>query len=419
MAGSHPSRRRGRLAGLKPILCAALPVLLLSVFVPAAKAETCWGFDGRQMVNNRVCPGSKSCCGESATCLSNRLCHNDGDPANLWIRGPCFTKGWNETSAECPQICAYSETETNRMPRVTMCSDGSLCCDNEKNCCAQGKGIFLDESGNRVFARATGATTSYPPDTSSTSSRTATSSTSAASTGTTTTGAASASGTQTSSDPNGAGGFTATGFGPSSTAQATTDSSSSSSDSDTVGLKVGLGLGIPLAVLISGLLVFLFLRKRNAAARQAGHGGEAGAAAGGGLDGGSDSSSPGAYYQTVATADRPEMHGHATGYYAEAPANYKPGVVGVGYADFVEREAKSASATVTMAASGYQPAELGAETANELMGHEMGGNNNNNNNNNGYNDNNNANIMSQQQQQQQQQQQHQQQAPPPRYYELG
>lgn len=108
MAGSHPSRR-GPLGGLKFILAAALPILVFSLFVSTAKAETCWGVDGRKMINNRVCPGSNACCGETATCLSNRLCHNDGDPPDLWIRGPCFTKGWGEGSTDCAQICAYSE----------------------------------------------------------------------------------------------------------------------------------------------------------------------------------------------------------------------------------------------------------------------------------------------------------------------
>ncbi len=44
---------------------------------------------------------------------------------------------------------------------MTPCSDGSLCCNNDPQCCQDGKGIFLDEGGERISARATAATTSY------------------------------------------------------------------------------------------------------------------------------------------------------------------------------------------------------------------------------------------------------------------
>lgn len=67
----------------------------------------CWGFEGHPYPNNTVCPNSRTCCNGKATCTSNRLCHNDGDPEDVWIRGSCYDwdeeNGWNMDT--CAQIC--------------------------------------------------------------------------------------------------------------------------------------------------------------------------------------------------------------------------------------------------------------------------------------------------------------------------
>ncbi|KAK3995921.1 hypothetical protein QBC44DRAFT_3937 [Cladorrhinum sp. PSN332] len=318
MAGFHPAG--GRVGGLRlHVLSAALlPILVFFVSIPAVNAETCFRLDGRVMVNNRKCPGSNACCGETATCLSNRLCHNDGDPPDLWVRGPCFINGW-DGGTDCAQICLYNETATNRMPRVTQCDDGSLCCDDNKNCCAEKKGIFLDARGNKVSARATGATLSFPPGVSSTSSLSSSTSTTSITLSTSTLT------TQTTSSP-----AAGTGLGnsePSSSSSAAPITETSSSDM--IGLKVGLGLGIPLAFLISGLLVYCFLRKRNAA----------------------QSEKSGDYQSTMGVS---EMHGDAS-YISEAPPNYKPGYVYSG------SHAKSVSAN-------SHPVEMGGEMPSEMDG---------------------------------------------------
>lgn len=252
------------------------------------------------------------------------------------------------------------------MPRVSMCADGSLCCDDNKNCCTEGKGIFLDESGNRVAARATAATTSYPPGVNTVSSASSRPTSTSVSTPATTT--TSASTTRTSS-PTGTDGAGIPSSESSSSAQdsGASSSSSSSSSSGTVGLKVGLGLGIPLAVLISGALVYWFLRGRNAARPSA--------------DAGTDDSS---YHR--GTMARAEMQGDAS-YISEAPADYKPAAAYATYSGSGTSDAKS----VPLSASSY-PVEIGGQVANELMD-ERGNDNN-------------AYMRSQQ-------------PPPPRYYELG
>ncbi|KAK4231605.1 hypothetical protein QBC38DRAFT_533578 [Podospora fimiseda] len=291
VAGSHPAAG-GRIGGLRLLFTTIFTLSIYFASIPAVSADTCFRLDGQPMVNNRKCPGSNACCGETATCLSNRLCHNEGDPPDLFVRGPCLIKGWNGSN-DCAQICLFNETATNRMPRVTQCSDGSLCCDDNKNCCAEKKGIFLDPNGMRVSARATGATLSFPPGVSTTSS----SSSSSTTTLTTTLSLSTLTTETTSSSTTTRTTLDGSQFSSSSTSVPITGTSS---DSDTVGLKVGLGLGIPLAVLISGLLVYCFFKKRNAAAR---------------------AETAGDYQSTAGPVS--EMHGDPS-YFPEAPPNYKP-----------------------------------------------------------------------------------------------
>ncbi|KAK4163869.1 hypothetical protein QBC43DRAFT_318848 [Cladorrhinum sp. PSN259] len=327
MAGSHhppPLGGGSRVHGLRHLLAALLPaMILLLVSIPAVNAETCYRLDGQVMVNNRRCPGSNACCGEAATCLSNRLCHNDGDPPDLFVRGPCYMNGWNGNT-DCAQICLYNETATNRMPRVNVCADGSLCCDDNKNCCAEKKGIFLDENGIKVSARATGVTLSFPPGVSSTSISSSTSSSSTTSTTAITTTLT----TQTTpSTPTGTGSGNSE---SSSTNAADSDATAESSSSDSTGLKVGLGLGIPLAVIVSALLVYCLLRrKQKAEAAQ------------------------------EKTTPPSEMHGEST-YISEAPPNYMPGPPGQGYM-YAHKKPENT------AVNPY-PVEIGEEMRSEMEG---------------------------------------------------
>lgn len=66
----------------------------------------CYGYNGGSYVNNTKCPGSNACCGYEATCVSNRLCHNPGDPVGTYVRGPCANDVWDST---CAQVCLYSK----------------------------------------------------------------------------------------------------------------------------------------------------------------------------------------------------------------------------------------------------------------------------------------------------------------------
>ncbi|KAH6635806.1 hypothetical protein F5144DRAFT_600594 [Chaetomium tenue] len=232
--------------------------LAASLYPAAVSAATddsllidCYRWDGGITANNTKCPNSNACCGPTATCLSNRLCANVGDGPNLWVRGPCAVKGWDN---DCAQICKYNES-MGIFPRVTPCKDGSLCCNDDPQCCQNGKGIFLDESGNRASAKATAATTSYPPVSDGLERFTMTPSTSTTSTPSTsaTTTSADESSTTTNDEP-----------GAVTTSSSTTPPPDTSNNSDdSIGLKVGLGLGIPLAVILTAIAVYFFLRRRN------------------------------------------------------------------------------------------------------------------------------------------------------------
>ncbi|KAL2161809.1 hypothetical protein VTH06DRAFT_7593 [Thermothelomyces fergusii] len=245
---------------------------LISFYAVLAGAEEdsllieCYRWDGEVVANNTKCPNSNACCGPTATCLSNRLCHKAGDPPDLFVRGPCAVSGWDP---ECAQICQYNEA-FDIFPRVKVCADGSLCCDNNKQCCEEGKGIFLDESGNVVSTRATAATTSYPPIGGGPSRYTLTPSTSTTTTTTTTT-------TSPTTDSSSSSSISASAVTTSTIVTQTTaidgepsGGSSSTDDGDdggsgggdhTTGFKIGLGLGIPLTALVTGVAVY-FLTKR-------------------------------------------------------------------------------------------------------------------------------------------------------------
>ncbi|KAL2177465.1 uncharacterized protein P884DRAFT_299859 [Thermothelomyces heterothallicus CBS 202.75] len=257
----------------------------------------CYRWDGGVTANNTKCPNSNACCGPTATCLSNRLCHNVGDGPDLFVRGPCAVKGWDP---DCAQICQYDELG-GVFPRVTICADGSLCCNNDPQCCQDGKGVFLDEAGNIASARATAATTSYPPLGGGPSRYTLTPS---ASTTTTTTapsgvgggGGGSSSSSNSNNNNNNPSSISASSFTsePAGTAAATASSAPSTatrttatdqppsgalgsfstpgsiSEDDggggggnTTGFKIGLGLGIPLSVLVTACVVYYLAARRH------------------------------------------------------------------------------------------------------------------------------------------------------------
>ncbi|KAK3302740.1 uncharacterized protein B0T15DRAFT_313890 [Chaetomium strumarium] len=256
MASLKLSALRLSCAAISPLI---LTILLLSICAPAVDAQDsllidCYRWDGAVSPNNTKCPNSNACCGPKATCLSNRLCANPGDSPNLWIRGPCAVKGWDDG---CAQICKYIE-EKGLFPRVVPCADGSLCCNNDPQCCQNGKGIFLDESGEVASAKATAATTTYPVVSGGLSRTTLTPSTSTTSTSTTTTSSSSSSDASTTSTTlSNAAATTASSATPTPTPESTSDD-----DDANTGLKVGLGLGIPLAVIVGALLAYLFFRRR-------------------------------------------------------------------------------------------------------------------------------------------------------------
>lgn len=71
----------------------------------AQNLQDCYSYDGSVQSDNVVCEGSGACCNAEATCTKERLCHNAGDPPNVYIRGPCPSRNWD--GSICPQICLY------------------------------------------------------------------------------------------------------------------------------------------------------------------------------------------------------------------------------------------------------------------------------------------------------------------------
>lgn len=84
-----------------------LCLILQHYFISTCSARSCFAFDGFEYPDNQLCAGSSACCGFNATCLPNRLCHNNGDPDTTLVRGPCAVNPWN--TSVCAQICLYSK----------------------------------------------------------------------------------------------------------------------------------------------------------------------------------------------------------------------------------------------------------------------------------------------------------------------
>ncbi|MBE3041604.1 hypothetical protein IMZ48_03295 [Candidatus Bathyarchaeota archaeon] len=80
--------------------------LILAFATALAQAATCYGVNGVEFPNQIICPGSSACCGEGATCMGNRLCHNPSDEQDEFVRGPCAEDPYDES--KCAAICAYS-----------------------------------------------------------------------------------------------------------------------------------------------------------------------------------------------------------------------------------------------------------------------------------------------------------------------
>ncbi|KAK0667901.1 hypothetical protein QBC41DRAFT_277892 [Cercophora samala] len=249
-SGQHANRPPSLITAYMALVLPAL--LLLVVYPTTADAQiTCYGFAGQAYTDNTLCPGSNSCCGRKATCLSNRLCHNPNDPEGLWVRGPCAIRGWDDS---CGQICLYNETNTNGvLPRVVQCGDGSLCCNNDPQCCQDGKGTFLNEGGEIVSSRATAATTSFPPLSETGTVRT----TAPVPTPSTSSSSSSSMSSESRSSPS----ETDTSVLPAISGPATPGPPPSNEEDN--GLKIGLGVGLSCAVLFIALLVFLFFRRKK------------------------------------------------------------------------------------------------------------------------------------------------------------
>ncbi|KAK3396223.1 hypothetical protein B0T20DRAFT_358230 [Sordaria brevicollis] len=250
-----PSSSLGRALALAALCCLTA--------IRGVNSETCYGYDGQAFVGNTKCPGSDACCGTKHVCVSNRLCHDPGDKPDVYIRGPCASKPYD--SEKCAQICLYEKDDSNKggfLPRVTVCNDGSLCCENDPDCCEKGAGVFLDENGVIVSNAMVNFWTSYPPVSPGGTERyTVYPSTSRTTMGTSISAATTTATSMTSSMPPPLATETRQTEAPSDTLPVPSPPSSGSANS--IGFKVGLALGIPLVALISGIAVYLLMRRHK------------------------------------------------------------------------------------------------------------------------------------------------------------
>ncbi|KAF3800416.1 hypothetical protein GCG54_00014215 [Colletotrichum gloeosporioides] len=221
---------------------------LLVLFTAVSECTTCYSYSGLAWPDQKVCPGSDSCCGEKDTCMPNRLCKSPDTRDNILVRGTCLSSPWDRS--DCAQICVFNETTSNTgfaeyvFPRVEICDTNTYCCRlGSDSCC--------DSSIGKVYLDDNGILSSAPSSTSSTSIASSTETTSTAAT--TTTSSATAFATTAIPDP----------ASTSSASESSAAADGSSSGSEALALKVGLGVGIPLAAIIAGLATWLICRRRR------------------------------------------------------------------------------------------------------------------------------------------------------------
>ncbi|KAI9869303.1 MAG: hypothetical protein M1813_000092 [Trichoglossum hirsutum] len=218
--------------------------LLLSLHLPSASAQTCYGVGGSIALGATPCNPSSSthsaCCHNVDYCLTNGLCFDSGGD-NLLSRQSCTDQSWN--SQACPQYCMGDLGDYAALlpcyntwgdtPHPWYCcgisSDALACCNNGSSFPVPVAKIIL-----RTFSSLTAVGIIVNP-TASTSASSA--STSAYSSITTLPSSATPTPPTSSSKPT-------TGF-------------------LNLGLGLGIGLGVPFVLAILALLFYLLTELRS------------------------------------------------------------------------------------------------------------------------------------------------------------
>ena len=102
----HPCHAALPLGDARKRMAGKAVTLLLAFAAALSQAAICYGVNGVEYSRQVICPGSSACCGEAATCMDNRLCHNAGDDQNTFVRGTCAENPYDKN--KCAKICVYS-----------------------------------------------------------------------------------------------------------------------------------------------------------------------------------------------------------------------------------------------------------------------------------------------------------------------
>ncbi|KAL3298610.1 hypothetical protein RB213_006247 [Colletotrichum asianum] len=89
---------------------------LLVLFTAVSECTTCYSYSGLAWPDQKVCPGSDSCCGEKDTCMPNRLCKSPDTRDNILVRGTCLSSPWDRS--DCAQICVFKWKSVIPTPTV-------------------------------------------------------------------------------------------------------------------------------------------------------------------------------------------------------------------------------------------------------------------------------------------------------------
>ncbi|KAG5995534.1 hypothetical protein E4U54_002837 [Claviceps lovelessii] len=144
-------------------------------------------------------------------------------------------------------MLTYPDETSHLFPHVTVCPDGSYCCDRDgPQCCVHKKGVFLDATGN-IAKQAASTLMSWGPERTLPGFQTATTTTAPA--------ASSASASASASATN----------GPASEPEPEPEPEPQSQSGTSASVKLGAGIGIPLGVLGLGACAasLMVLRRRR------------------------------------------------------------------------------------------------------------------------------------------------------------
>ncbi|KAI5365956.1 hypothetical protein Slin14017_G035960 [Septoria linicola] len=257
------------------LLRAAGTLVVLHSSIKTVSAQNCYYPNGDVARTDASCSSDGgACCPLGWDCLSNGLCFLGGNE-QYFGRYTCTDRDWG---GDCPQYCTSNNTAAGN-EAIVQCSDGSWCCDKNRDpqkpdCCSWDDKEVVDVPDGTTVTSITStpkAPSSVPPLTRTPSSATTTndSTTTSSSRSSITTEAPTTITTRATSSDSTGGIVIITSIVTTSSPSATVVDANSDSEypgshgAPNNGVVIGVSIGVSTAVLVFFIVLFLLWRRRR------------------------------------------------------------------------------------------------------------------------------------------------------------